>query len=148
MSVLFKNPDTDQIKQVKVGFSWTLLLFSGFFGLPLFMRRVYPWAWGMLALALAHGFVGTMIPGVDRGSVQFMLGVLQFALQVYLGFNGNKITAKHYLKKGWTLIEPNSLISRGAMARWHLEGEGRRGHMVREGDRDESAGLGRPLPGT
>lgn len=43
MFVLMKNSKTNETKEVKVGFSWTLFFFSGFFGIPLFLRKLYRW---------------------------------------------------------------------------------------------------------
>lgn len=47
----FRNPRTGELREVKVGWSWTLFFFSGLFGLPLFLRGLHVWG----ALFLAYG---------------------------------------------------------------------------------------------
>ena len=43
MKVAMTNPKTGEVREVKVGWSWILFLFSGFFGLPLFLRKLHVW---------------------------------------------------------------------------------------------------------
>lgn len=125
MKLPLKNPNTGEIRLVKLGFSWTLFLFSDFFGLPLFMRSLQSWGWLMLALSLSHSLVVSLHPlfGIswaDLGSLHAILGALQLAFKVYFGFDGNRLTAKEYLEEGWTPLDTNSPVTMEAAARWHL----------------------------
>jgi hypothetical protein len=125
MKIPLKNPNTGEIRQVKVGFSWTLLLFSGFFGIPLFFRGLPGWGLLMLVLSLSHPVVAALHPllGIswtDLGAVQGIIGAIQLALCIYLGFNGNKLTAKDYLREGWTVLDRNSPVAKVAASRWRL----------------------------
>jgi hypothetical protein len=40
IKVTMKNPKTGESKEIKVGWSWILFLFSCFLGLPLFLRKL------------------------------------------------------------------------------------------------------------
>lgn len=50
--ITFKNELTGEMKQVKIGFSWILFFFPGFFGIPLFMRKLTGWGIVMLVWSL------------------------------------------------------------------------------------------------
>ncbi|MFZ3033752.1 MAG: hypothetical protein WA138_07055, partial [Parvibaculum sp.] len=54
----FKNSKTGELKQVKIGWSWTLFFFSSLFGLPLFLRRLY--VWGAVELILWVVYVAAL----------------------------------------------------------------------------------------
>lgn len=58
MKVGMRNPKTGEIKQVKVGWSWTLFFFSGMFGIPLFLRGLHMWG----AVFLAVGSINLIMP--------------------------------------------------------------------------------------
>lgn len=125
MKVPFKNPRTGELKQIKVGFSWTLLLFSAFFGLPLFLRGLTGWGWAMLALSLGHPLVVALHPAfgiswADLGALHAILGTAQLACKIYLGFEGNRLTGRHLLREGWVPLDPDSLAAKEASARWRL----------------------------
>ena len=45
INVALQNPQTKETRLIKVGWSWTLFLFSGFFGIPLFRRKLMSWAY-------------------------------------------------------------------------------------------------------
>ena len=97
--VPFQNAVTGEIKMVKVGFSWTLFLFGGFFGLPAFMRGLNSWGVRLLLVAL-------------------LLGPVVLAFTIYLGVKGNELTAKNYLEKGWRFAEPDSLATTQGLQKW------------------------------
>ena len=56
VNVILINQRSGEHKYVKVGFSWALLLFSGFLGIPLFVRRLYVWGGVFLALWVLYIF--------------------------------------------------------------------------------------------
>ncbi len=89
------HPLTGEIRSIKNGFSWTCLLWSWFFGIPLFIRKLYIWGVVMIVLQFSY------ISGED-GSNAFM-GLVILVLSVVLGFKGNEWAVKGYLAKGWTL---------------------------------------------
>jgi len=118
MKVAMKNPNTGEVKEVKIGWSWTLFLFSGFFGLPLFLRKLH--VWGAIYIALWVVFLVTLsiVPGEARVIIVLPLYIVMFGLQSFVAIKGNEMTAKNYLKNGWTLVEPDSKLTKMAKMRW------------------------------
>jgi len=115
-----KNPKTGELKEVKVGWSWTLFLFAGFFGLPLFLRRLHIWGAIFLVLWVVN-LVGTTVVTGDAGAlITVILFVVFFGLQIFLGIKGNEMTAKNYLEHNWTFVDPNSEITKMAKMRWGI----------------------------
>lgn len=113
--VTFSNPYTGEVKQVKVGFSWILLIFSGFWGIPLFLRGLYRWAILMVMVSL----LGFATEGQIFQGVGLPLAFAVIVLQIYLGFEGNEITAKNYLNLGWKMSgEPDAV--KAAKLRWGI----------------------------
>jgi hypothetical protein len=92
MTLILQHPQTEDVKIVKVGFSWTVLFF-GF--IPVLYRGVY-----LHALAL------------------FLLIPLWAFSQPIYAFFINKLTAKQYLKKGYLPVE--GLAWNYAKAAWNL----------------------------
>ena len=69
MQVVMKNPRTGQLRDVKIGWSWTLFLFSHFFGLPLFLRKLNMWGCVFLvltAISVGLGFVFPSAAGLEN----------------------------------------------------------------------------------
>ena len=118
MKVAMKIPKTGEVKEVKIGWSWTLFLFSGFFGLPLFLRKLH--VWGAIYIALWVVFLVTLsiVPGEARVIIVLPLYIVMFGLQSFVAIKGNEMTAKNYLKNGWTLVEPDSKLTKMAKMRW------------------------------
>ena len=120
MRVAFKNSKTGELKEVKVGWSWTLFLFSGFLGLPLFLRRLYILGFVLLTLWVVN-LLGPYIVGEDGVIV---IGVPMFfifiGLQIWLGIKGNEMTAKNYLEQGWLFADPQSDTAKFAQRKWGI----------------------------
>ena len=104
--VSLKDGKTGTMREVKVGWSWTLFLFSGLFGLPLFLRRVP--ACGFVFLALwAVGLLGPLAGG-NVSAIAVLLLSLFVLLHVFLGIKGNEMILRNYLERGWRFAEPDS----------------------------------------
>ena len=122
--VTLKNEKTGELKQVKVGWSWILFLFSGLFGLPLFLRRLYVWGGVFLILWVANFY---FIPSVEAGSegeiifASISMIVIFLCLQIWLGIKGNEMTAKNYLENGWIFSNLESDDVKFAKQKWRIE---------------------------
>jgi hypothetical protein len=115
MNVPFKNPRTGEVKQVKVGWSWILFLFSGFFGLPLFLRRLQMWGWIFLALWAVNLVGSSLVPGIAVIMFFIFLGLV-----IFMGIKGNELTAKNLLDLGWMFAEPESETTKRAKITWGI----------------------------
>ena len=124
MKISFKNPKSGELKDVKVGWSWTLCLFSGLFGLPLFLRKLNTWGFVLLALWIVN-FILPAIAGDDAAGLQFGMFAIFLGLEIWLGVKGNEITAKNYLEMGWVFADPLSENTRFAQGKWGITVDGR-----------------------
>jgi len=109
VEVAFVNPATRQLRNVKVGWSWTLFLFSTVFGIPLFMRGLNAAATAMLFYCCASLVVS--IVGEEHlilRAIGFIMMLFNFAISIYFGLNGNEMTARHYEANGWQLAVPDT----------------------------------------
>lgn len=113
------KPGRGELKEVKVGFSWTLLFLSPIFGIPLFMRGLSQWGQAMFVLAaiqLPELFIDT-----EKWHNIALIGtVLAIGCAIYLGFKGNEITAKHLLDNGWDFAEDDNHATQLAKMRWSV----------------------------
>lgn len=109
INVDFRNQQTGETKTVKVGWSWTLFLFSGFLGVPLFMRGLNLWG----AAFAVSWFFNILLMVSDNSSALFFQ-LLTLAAEILIGVKGNELTAKHYLSLGWEFSDPNSDAARFA----------------------------------
>jgi hypothetical protein len=119
MQVRFKDPGTGKLKDVKVGWSWTLFMYSSFFGLPLFLRKLH--FWGLVFLALS--IIDLLAPSVVDTDTPIYAGLMFFIFPlpaVWIGLMGNEMTAKTLLERGWLLVDPQSDAARQACRKWGL----------------------------
>jgi hypothetical protein len=120
MKIPMKNPKTGEIKQVKVGWSWTLFLFSGFIGIPLFLRKLYVWGGIFLALWIVN-LLGPALAGQDAGAaIGATMFVVFLGLEIWIGIKGNEMTAKNYLELGWTFVDPDGDATKFAKGKWGI----------------------------
>lgn len=87
MNVNLKN-DLGQVKQVKLGFSWTAFFF-GFF-VPVF-RQDWKWAGIMFGAGLVAGVIAN----------QLNVPYIGLGLNIVWGLLYNKLHVKELLAKGW-----------------------------------------------
>ncbi len=108
-------------KRVATGFAWDLFLFAGVFGLPLFWRRLHAWGAVILALWCLDLLIGRVpASAATARTAEAVLFAAFLALQLVLGFIGNRLTAKTYLAHGWTIDQPNDPGIRRVVLRWKL----------------------------
>ena len=119
MKVGMRNPKTGEIKEVKVGWSWTIFFFSGILGIPLFLRGLHMWG----AVFLAIGTINVVVPTPtdEAQALAVVINALIFlGLQVFMSIKGNELTAKNYLEKDWTFVDPESENTKQAKQRWGI----------------------------
>lgn len=108
-------------KRVATGFAWDLFLFAGFFGLPLFWRRLHAWGAVILAFWCIDLVIGRApVSGSTARMAEAVLFAAFFVLQLFLGFLGNRLTARNYLAHGWEIAPPVDLATRRLIERWRL----------------------------
>jgi hypothetical protein len=101
---------TGESKAVKVGWSWTCFLFSGVFGIPLFLQGLTRWGVAMVGLWLV-GVLGNQFP-----ALLLIFFPLTFAAPVFFGLKANELAVKHYLQEGWVFTDPESDAARSLTA--------------------------------
>lgn len=119
--VTFRNPRNNDLTQVKVGWSWTLLFFSSFFGLPLFLRKLNVWGTVLLLIWAASLIVPRMTSSaVEQAALLLIFSVIEVGLSIWLAIKGNEITAKNYLDLGWQILDPPGDIVSHAKSKWGI----------------------------
>jgi hypothetical protein len=109
------------VKQIATGFAWDLFIFAGLFGVPLFWRRLPQWGAVILALWLLVLVVGVLHLGAAvMSAAEVALAAIFFAVQLWLGFAGNRLTAAALLAHGWTIERPDDATNKRVLARWGL----------------------------
>lgn len=117
-----KNPKTGELKAIGMGWSWILFLFSGWLGIPLFLRKLYMLG-GIMAGWSVFSTLLWMIPR-DQAvvtSLSFLITFANIGLAVWLGLKGNEYTAKSLLERGWVFTQPDALETKFALSRWGIE---------------------------
>jgi len=120
MKVELVHNRSGDVKEVKVGFSWTLLLFSGLMGLPLFFRGLSLWGGFMLAIWAANLFGTATLPANLAGLLTLVLFCVSLFCSFYLGFKGNELTAKQYLERGYQFAKPKDTDTEFAKKCWNI----------------------------
>lgn len=121
LHIAFRNPQTDEVRHIKLGWSWSLYNFSIVFGLPLFWRGLYLWGglivaiWAVVLASLALIADGEHRFTIAMGAIAVMLGV-----DTYLAMRGNELTAKRLLQKGWEFAEQDPLTVKIAKKEWGI----------------------------
>jgi hypothetical protein len=117
----FKQKQSGKEKQLRTGFAWDLFLFAGLFGLPLFLRRLPQWGALILALWLIDLLIGRLPLGRPIGALAeaALFGAFLLA-QLWLGFRGNRLTAKALLAHGWRVERPEDRATKRLIERWRL----------------------------
>ena len=95
MIVNLKNPQTNQFKQAKAGFSWTMFFFG--FWVPLF-RGDWKWLIIMLLLDLIGIFTFGIVSGIANIVMAFLYNKLYIQDLIAAGFKPNDYASANILK--------------------------------------------------
>jgi hypothetical protein len=117
-----KPPGGGKLKWIKVGFAWDLFVLSPLFGLPLFLRKLPQWGAVMLALLLIWFVLDRLLDEPTKSIAGIIVAGAFILLDLYLGFYGNRLTARAYLRHGWSVDHPDYAATRKLMTRWKLAG--------------------------
>jgi len=119
--VTLVNTKSGELKQIKIGFSWILFFFSGFFGLPLFLRRLYILGGVFLVLWVVSIFARYAVSDPDAADgIDGLLTLIFLGLSIWMAIKGNEMTGKNLLENGWNFAEPNSPETQYARLKWRL----------------------------
>ncbi len=119
--VTFQHERSGELRSIKVGWSWTLFLFSQLWGIPLFLRQMFDWAMIMVILS-ALSFIFMLAGEVDETSLLLgmAIGCVVIGISVYMGLRGNELTARQMLRQGWIFADPSDAASVHARRTWSL----------------------------
>lgn len=129
-TVALRNKKTGKIKSQKIGWSWTCLFFSPFWGIPLFFRKLYGSGAVMLLLALLQqGRTQEQIQALRQGThqysaagayVEIILDLLPVVLAIFFAATANRMAGRKYLRHDWEFAEPNSESTQMARGKWGI----------------------------
>lgn len=129
------NPVNGERKSVSSNsFDLTVLLVGGFFGLPLFFKRLWGWAWLMFALTTVQllsfyeklkQVLNAATPEdyyafTESSLADDAAGAALLVLSVLLSFKANKWAVERLLKKGWRFERPEDKAVVAAVKKWHI----------------------------
>lgn len=122
IKITLTNIKTREDIDIKVGFSWVLFLFSCAFGIPLFERKLYAYSFVYFSywVILIALFTSIKIT-IFIAYIVFISTIMIMLFSLYLGFKGNEITAKNYLKLGFRFVDSYSDNVKYAKERWHIK---------------------------
>lgn len=116
MKVTLHKPNTQQIKNIKIGWSWTLF-FSGIipflYPVLLFRRGLTGWGW--------YSLVAEILFYVTPAFPQLLIFDIIAGIQgLYLCSTVNKKTGLKLLEQGWKFVDPNGAPAKMAKAAWGI----------------------------
>jgi len=130
------NPDTGEKIELATGFNLQILLLGSFFGLPLFFKRLWTWAWVLFFLSTAQFFFfyqqiqrvlsATTIAEYEAvmrraaDPVESVIGYLLVAGVVLLSIKGNRWAVESLLKKGWRFENISDPVVKDTVKKWRL----------------------------
>ena len=122
------NPITGEIKIIKIGWSWTCFLFSGTFGIPLFLRGLNTWGGVMCCIGILIIFKNMIILSTDLYLVNIIMldlmggtfAILGLCLSIWLGSSANRMYGILLLEKGWIFLDNDSVDTEKAKKEWNL----------------------------
>jgi hypothetical protein len=116
-----KPPGGGKLKWIRVGFAWDLFVLSPLLGIPLFLRKLPQWGAVILGLLLLWIVLGGILDGRPKWMASVAFAAIFFLIDLFLGFYGNRLTARSYLRHGWTVDHPDYAATRKVVARWKLK---------------------------
>lgn len=143
MEVILRNPTTDKCESLEIGWSWSVLVFNSFFGLPLFARKLRNWGIFMVVVVclfiIGEKYFDYLIlqamtqrtPGAMSSFKNLALYSNLYKLFTFLfflstatifSFKANKMAGRKFLNEGWMFVEPDSEVAALARYKWRVPG--------------------------
>lgn len=120
----FRNPDNGEIKQVKVGWNGTWFTSVLLLGTPLFELKFKRLGYIALAFFIVNFIAISSTDGIARFFILYPFLCITLGFQTWLALNGSKLTAESYLKRNWTIVSPESELTRMALQKWGITKKG------------------------
>lgn len=117
MRVTLSNDRTGELKEIKVGWSWTLLIFTQFLGIPLYLRKLNNWGSLVAGLCIFYTILGWTD---GYWALWILSGLIILGLSVFFAIRGNEMTAKALLESGWIFAYPEDRSTTFAKSKWSL----------------------------
>ena len=130
------NPATGEKKEMTTGFNLQILLLGSLFGLPLFFKRLWVWAWGLFILSavqflffyqqikavLSATTVAEYEAAMQRTAdpIESAGGYLLIGLVILLSIKGDQWAVERLLKKGWRFQDVSDPTVREAVKKWKI----------------------------
>ena len=103
------NKYTGDIKTINTGWSWSILLFSPFLSIPLFVRELYISATIITTLWVINMFMVMMMISFNAKTgtlVTFIITLsITLATQIFLAIKGNQMSINEHMQNGWEISE-------------------------------------------
>jgi hypothetical protein len=117
MQIVLRHNGTGNMRFIDTGWSWSLFLGASFLGLPLFFRGMA--LWGTLMLIL--WFLQLAVFFTSAGdTLDWILTFFVTGACLYLGFQGNALSARHFIACGYDFAYPDSPEARFATEQWGI----------------------------
>lgn len=121
--VKFVHPATGEVRMVKLGVSWTLGLFWWIFGIPFFMRKMKNYGIGVIIYVIASRIILTVIELYADVDVFKLWGFAELGISATFFIEGNRITAKYYIKNGFKIDEKEEYKKNAIQKKWLVQDE-------------------------
>ena len=125
MHVILKHKNTGELKELNIGWSWSLLFLSSLFGLPLFLRNLNFHGTCLLVLSVMAYLAdwSALLPASSEG-LQVVQGLIALATVLYsffMALRGNRLTGINMLANGWEFCELDRTGAEHARGKWQLD---------------------------
>lgn len=120
------NPRTNHIVKIKLGFAYSILLFSWLFGYPLYVRKLYKESALIFVLFFANYNLFFILPLSYTVIVLFVLfNFVIVGLSIYFAFKGDRATIEnYYFNLGYEFVDANSAIVKDIRQKYNIYNRG------------------------
>ncbi len=117
-----KPPGGGKLKWIRVGFAGTCSCCRRFWGFRCSCASCINGARRCWRCCCSGSCSAACSAAKPKTSPAWSLAAVFVLLDLFLGLYGNRLTARAYLRHGWTIDHPDYAATRKVMKRWKLEG--------------------------